>query len=469
LSSQWRIAHATTYEQNPTALPDRANALAVDAPTAKVTFVFDFSAKTLSYTAQAGTYDYANKIFTPSGSPVSATGQVFINNSATNLSRFVSNYYQKNGNSGTNGYDLMYMGISAERAVSTANVTVKFTDQDGTEFKSQETVPDQVVGYSYSATSSQKASVKIGDNYYVLNPASPTSVSVASGGNSTLTLVFRKKPYFTDMIWNGTNAANGDKWSEWDENFISASTSTPTAYQKGTNVLFNGIAEYKNVLVNEILDLGAGNVSIGYPDYSWSGGGSFSGTGEFHINLTGSEQLSLGVTNNLNTFVNGGRITVNKQGALGSNIVVNGASTLIPAASTTFPPVTFNAETSIQCGDVVSSIAGMTVASGIKVSVSSSVNTNNDTYAFGFAPVGTLHSGAKLEFIGTGDVENKFGMTSQCQLLGQCQRDAERKGLFICRRRTWLQLAAAPGLLHRSYFAKLRSAADSDAEHLHDA
>lgn len=407
--NKWFIGRATSYPGTETyAYPNSEDALNVNEPTAKITFVLDFNTKKMSFLAQEGTFDYSTRVFVASGASVSSAEQDFIDTESVNIKSLASYYYRGASTSGTNGYDLMYMGVSALRDVQTANVTVKFKDQNDNEFKTEEIISDLAIGATYNATIAQKASVKDVDDYYTLDPSSPTNVEVAAGG-VTLTLQFRKAPYFSAITWNGKTEAN--TWNEWNTSFLNESIET--AYQKDAQVTFDATAEEKTVLVDEAIDLGAGNVTISESGYSFTGNGQLVGTGAININLSGEDAISLGVTNSLTgaTQIAGGTVTLAKNGVLGTGIVVNGGATFVPSANDiAFPAATFNANAAIQVGNLRTSISDITIPEGVKVSVSSAYNTNND-FALGFAATGTISSGAELELNGTA-AETKFGMTS---------------------------------------------------------
>ncbi|MDR1120475.1 MAG: hypothetical protein LBM08_06115, partial [Dysgonamonadaceae bacterium] len=325
-------------------------------------------------------------------------GTTFYSDQASTISRFEV-YLQRDGqNGGWTGQIDNFQIYRYEEVAGTADVTVKFKDQDDNEFKTEEIISDLAIGVTYNATIAQKASVKDVDDYYTLDPSSLTSVEVAAGG-STLTLQFRKAPYFSAVTWNGTAEAN--TWNEWDTFFLNETTET--AYQKDAQVTFDATAAEKTVLVNEAIDLGAGNITISGSGYSFTGSGQLVGTGAININLSGEDAISLGVTNSLTgaTQIAGGTVTLAKNGVLGTGIVVNGGATFVPSVNDiAFPAATFNANAAIQVGNLRTSISDITIPEGVKVSVSSAYNTNND-FAFGFAATGTIASGAELELNGT--------------------------------------------------------------------
>lgn len=303
-SSQWRLGRATSYigPGNPTVNPTVADYLAVDQPTAKITAVFDFGNHTVDYSAVQGTFDYATRVFTAAGATVSSTAQPFLSTAATDIQTLYSNYRRATTTSGTNGYDLMYMGISKEENVPTASVTVKFKDQDNNYFKPDEEMTGEIVGSTYDASSAQKASVTLNDSYYVLDPTSPTSVSVDAAG-STLTLLFRKSVLNSDLVWNGSSIDNGDLWSDWYENFLNSSNAV-SAYQTNANSLFDIHAVNKSVMLNQTINMGAGNIMIASDGYTFNGTGAINGSGILNVNPGLGATTVLNVTNNQTGGVN---------------------------------------------------------------------------------------------------------------------------------------------------------------------
>ncbi|VBB48022.1 exported hypothetical protein [uncultured Paludibacter sp.] len=413
VTNKWFVGRATSYPGTTYSYPTSVDPLNADQPTVKITFVLDFSAKILDFTAEQGTFDYTTRVFTASGATVSSTGQAFINTAAANINSISSWYYRAASVSGTNGLDMMYAGISALRSVSTADVTVKFKDQDNNYFKSDEVMTEQVVSSTYNATLDQKASITSGGYYYTLNPSSPTSVVVDASG-STLELLFQRSTSFSDETWNGTTDTNGDLWSEWYQNFVNGTTSV--GHQKGANVYFDATATNKLVVVNDNVNMGAGSVTISAPDYNFTGTGVINGTGTMYINLGATDALGLGVSNNLSgaTQIAGGTITLNKSDVLGSSVAINGNTTLATGAnSVIIPSTTFNASATINTGtNNLQSIAGMTAGSAVKISILNGYDyPSTSTTGLDFAASGTLSSGSELEINGTG-TDNRIGMTS---------------------------------------------------------
>ena len=409
-SSQWRIGRATTYTGpgTPTVAPTIQDYLAADQPIAKITIVLDFTAKTLTYKAQQGTWDATNKVWTDGATSVTATTNLgFINAAATDLTTFYMNYWRKSTTTGTIGFDLYKVSVSRDEVASTASVTVKFKDQDGNYFKTDEVATEQVVANPYNATLVQKSSVIIGGNYYVLNPSSAISVASVDAAGSTLELLFRRQTNTTDLTWNGTADTNGNLWSQWYQNFTNSAVAY--GYQNGSNVTFGATAANTAVTVTDAISMGTGNMNITAPNYAITGAGTISGTGSMNINLGASDALTLGVTNNLSgtTQIAGGQITVTKAGALANSAVVNSTTTLLPSVA--LPAITFNASSSI-LPSAASSIAGITASTGTKVSVTSATNTVNALSAFLITPAGTFTG--ELELNGTATTETRFGLTA---------------------------------------------------------
>lgn len=415
-SNKWFVGRATSYPGTTTySYPSSADPLNANEPLVKITFALDFATKTVSFTAQQGTFDYTTRVFTASGASVSSTDQPFINAAATNIKSLNSWYFRASSASGTNGFDLMYAGISASRSVSTATVTVKFKDQNNTYFKSDEVIEGHVAGTAYNATIAQKDSYFDGTNYYVLNQASPIRIESVDGAGSTLELLFTKSLYFSTMKWNGSTATDGTIWSEAYPNFIS--DTTPTGFQTGSGLSFDASAEVKNVVLNESVKMGTGTVTITAPDYVFTGEGAITGAGNMNINLSSGNALSLGVTNLLSgtTQISGGDITLSKNGALGNAAQINGPTSIIlGAGSITLPALTVDAPTSIITGNNASSlINNLTTSSAVKISIASEKDhgNNDSSRAFDLAANGTLASGTEIELNGTG-TDNRMGMNA---------------------------------------------------------
>lgn len=302
--NKWFVGRATIYLGVGSGYPDSADPLDENEPLARITFELDFSTKMITkFIAEAGTFDYTTRIFTPGSKRVENTvGAAFINTEASNLKSLSSWYYRAGSAGGTNGLDFMYAAVSAQRDIQVANVTVKFMDQNNVSFKDDEVISNQAVGSTYQADILQKSSVSKDGFYYVLDPSSPTSVIVNAAG-STLELRFRKSALNSDLTWNGTSDENGDLWSEWYLNFLNSSSSA-SAYQSGANVIFNASAVNKDVLLNQTMMLGNGNIQISSDEYTFNGIGSISGTGRLDVNPGATGYTLFNITNNQSGGVN---------------------------------------------------------------------------------------------------------------------------------------------------------------------
>lgn len=252
-------------------------------------------------------------------------GQSFYSNSATGLATFELYANRDGANMNWTGqiddFNIYYYKEVSE----TTDITVKFKDQDDNYFKSDEVITGQVVGNTYNATSDQKGSVTSGGNYYVLDPSSPTSVTVASSG-TTLTLLFRRANTATDMVWNGTADLDGNLWSEWNQNFLTGG-SIASGYQKDANVTFDATAVNKTVTVNEGIAMGTGNATVSADGYTFDGTGSVSGTGKLYSNPGISGSVLFNIPNNLSEVnVQSGTFKMGSSSTVGSFTVADGTT-----------------------------------------------------------------------------------------------------------------------------------------------
>ncbi|MEZ7867731.1 MAG: T9SS type A sorting domain-containing protein [Paludibacteraceae bacterium] len=380
-SSQWRIGRATSYNGpgSPTVNPTVADWLGADSPIAKVTAVLDFVNQTVDYSAVQGTFDYSTRIFTPGGATVSSVAQPFLN-ATTGIKKLYTNYRRVSSATGSYGYDLMYMGISKEENVQTSQVTVKFADQDNNYFKADENIADAVIGSTYEASASQKAAVVQNGFYYVLDPVSPTSVVVDAAG-STLTLKFRKSELNSDLTWNGTTDTNGNLWSDWYQNFLNASNAA-SAYQSDANVLFSESAANKSVVLNQIINLGVGNVSITSDGFTFNGTGSISGSGKLDVNPGVTGIAKLNITNNQSGGVNvlTGTLEVGKAAAGADFTLADGTRlNLNPDADFSKPitgsgTITINTIANKSYGGTITGASTVNLILGVSGSVASGTN-----------------------------------------------------------------------------------------------
>jgi len=116
----WAVGRATTYPGTTTyAYPSSADPMNADQPIVKITFAIDFTAKTVAYTAQKGTYDFTNRVFTSAGGAtyttyVTSSANAFINSAAANIKSLRSYYFKAATASNTpyNGLDLISANIT---------------------------------------------------------------------------------------------------------------------------------------------------------------------------------------------------------------------------------------------------------------------------------------------------------------------------------------------------------------------
>ena len=314
-SSGQRIGRSTNYT---TAYPSSADALLnVVSPTAKITVVLDMVAKTYTYSAVDGTFNYITKVFTQGSNSASNAAAAFIDATAgTDLATLSSVFYKSSTLSGTTGYDLMSIGISTEQTVSSANVTVNYLDPSGASIKTARVAADNVVGTTYTALLSDKASFTSGGYYYVYDAASTTSDNavVTVDGLAAINLKFKKTAVATG-IYSWTGVTNGN-WNELDNNFSTDGINS-LAYQLGNEVTFTAAGTQKTVSLNSVLDMADKNLTISGNGYSIAGSGSLTGTGMLNVNLANGETASLGLTNNLTggLAINGGTAEITADAA----------------------------------------------------------------------------------------------------------------------------------------------------------
>lgn len=326
-ANKWFVGRATSYPGSVTfSYPSSADPLNADQPTAHIKFILDFNTKTLSFSAQQGTYDYSTRVFTASGSVVSSTEQAFINSEATNIKSLSSWYYRAASTSGTNGYDLMYAGISASRMVSTADVTINYLDQNGDIAKSASVTTGKPVGLTYAATADDKLSFTADGYYYAFDAANTLAdhVIVAEGG-SAINLKFKKTP-LTTGTYNWTGTSNGN-WNETDENFSTDGVNA-LGFQNSNAVAFTASGANKSINLSGILNIGEENITLEGEGYTFSGSGILNGTGAFILNSVAEQTTSLNITNNLTggVVVNGGTAVILKDAAATRLTLANGAS-----------------------------------------------------------------------------------------------------------------------------------------------
>ena len=292
----------------------------------------------------------------------------------------------------------------------TADISVNYYDDTDNSFITS-IKRNQVVGQKYAVSSNDKASFVNNTSYCVYNGMLLDSSIVTLDGLAHIDAKMKRYPVTT-----GTYSWTGVKDSIWNELNANFSTNGVNAlgYQPTNGVAFPEAGLKKTLSLNEVVNLGANDLTFSGNGYSLLGGGSLNGTGKINVNLSGAQALNLNITNNMTgrAQVAGGAITLAKTGALGSNIDVNGASTLNTGAGVWLPAVTFNASAQINSGTNASGIGVTTLANGVKLAISNGYNTaSSSTYGYSLNTTGTLGTGTELELNGVG-TENKFGLTA---------------------------------------------------------
>lgn len=296
----------------------------------------------------------------------------------------------------------------------TANVTVKYLDPSNTEFKTARLDPDQIIGGTYSALFTDKATYTDGSFYYTYDGSATASYAgvgtgdtvVVKAGGSIVNLKFAKTPVTAGIYsWTGLNSGI---WDDVATNFTT-DASNSISYQSGNEVAFTSTPSQKTISLVGSLNLVDKNMTISGAGYNFSGTGSITSSGSLNINLSGSDALNLSMNNSISgiTNISGGEITVSKVGAIGSNVNVTGATTLKPSVA--LPAISFSGSSSI-LPSVSSSIAGIAATAGTKVTISSAVATVNSASAYLITPTGVLNG--ELELNGTAASETRFGLTA---------------------------------------------------------
>ena len=364
-SNKWFVGRSTSYPGTTTySYPTSADGLNADQPTVKITFVLDFSAKTLSFTALQGTFDYITRVFTASGSSISSTDQVFINSAAANIKSLRSWYYRGANASGTNGLDIMYAGISALRNVATASVTVNYKDAEGNTLKTSRVQSDLVIGSTYYATTDDKATFSDENYFYAYNVASTDNVVVAEGAE--INLIFKKTPVTAgNYVWLGVVNSN---WNNADANFTADNGVTNIGYQNNNPIWFPAVVASGNKTINLNADLtvGENDIILAGDGYSLSGIGSIGGNGKFILDLQSGETATMGIRNNMTggvevkggtaaitndlgsaafTMADGSSLLINTGAAFGKSINATGSVTITPTSNVYYTSTITNGET----------------------------------------------------------------------------------------------------------------------------
>ncbi len=343
------------------------------------------------------------------GTNVVLTALPFLSTTANDVAEFTATNTKSSnaGNGGSAGFNFSFDNFQTYKMVQavTTNVTVNYLDPNGVAFKTANVVTNQAVGSTYTALASDKVTYNDGINYYVYDASSTLSdnVVVLADGTAQINLKFKKTPVTTGTYtWTGISSGN---WNELDTNFSTNGVNS-IGYQTGNAATFSGAGLITSVVVNNITNLGTGNLTVSSPGYSFSGTGTLNGSGSLNINLSGTDAVTLGLANNMTgaTQIAGGTVNTSLVGTLGSSVVVNGPATI--NSNFAIPSTTFNASTTIS-STAANTIADMAATAGTKVTVASTVVNSNAVYAFGFSPTGTF--AGELELDGN-STDTRFGL-----------------------------------------------------------
>lgn len=346
----------------------------------------------------------------------------FLSASATNADKIsaMAARGRNTTNSGNGANSLLNMTIDNytvytwEEASALGSVTVNYYDADNTSsLIKSETRPNLAINSTYAATGTDKLAFTSGEFYYVFASVAADNAVVTADGLGHVDIYMKKYPVHTGLFsWTG--AVDGN-WNETTANFSDGTNAQ--VYQSGNAVEFPEAAGNKMVTSNSNFNLGTGDITISGADYTLQGVGTLIGSGKMNINLTGSQTLTLDISNNLTggTQITGGALFLKKPGVLGTAATIAGATSIaLGANAITLPATTFNAPATISIGDYSSSlIQGMTAGSSVKIAINAQKDyaSNDNSRAFDFAASGVLSEGAELELNGTG-TDNRFGMTS---------------------------------------------------------
>lgn len=123
----------------------------------------------------------------------------FVNTGANNVSRLeIAGTRGKREGSAANGSNTNYQqqfdnfDIYTMREVAqAATVTIKYVDDNGAELKPSRTVPYLEVGTEFTVFEADKVTIVIGDDYYVYDPTSVSTITLVGGANE-IVLKFKK-------------------------------------------------------------------------------------------------------------------------------------------------------------------------------------------------------------------------------------------------------------------------------------
>jgi len=350
--------------------------------------------------------DDATKVYTTSA-------LAFMSAAATNADKIsaVAVRGKKIDNSGGGVNSVLNMTIDNYRVYTwetaqTTSVIVNYYDADDNSFITSLTRTNQAIAGTYAVTGYDKASFTFGGKYCVYSSILLDNVAITADGLAHVDLKV-KRFSATSGTYTWTGVIDGT-FNELNANLTTDGVNT-VGYQPGNAIAFPDAGLNKSVTMNDNFNLGANDLTVSGDGYTLQGNSTISGTGKLNVNLTGSQAVTLNISNALTgvTQIAGGQITISKTGALGTSAVVNGATNLI--TSVALPATTFNASSQIN-PTVASSIAGMTAPTGVKVSATSSIATSSAVSALQFAPTGTF--AGELDLNGTAASETRFAMTA---------------------------------------------------------
>lgn len=247
------------------------------------------------------------------------------------------------GNGNTANFNVSFDNIEIyypELSLGQTNVTINYKDYQGNEVKLPRVVENLEISTVYNLLLSDKVGFTDNIDYFAYdNSATHTanadkgsgdgeSVIVAEG--ASLDVIFKRTPITAgEYVWTGQK----EFWNEIDDAFTTDGTNS-IAYQPGNSVAFSKTdALIKEITLDEVADLGAGNLTVSAADYILKGTGSLSGTGTLVVNTS----TTIGVINNLEGGVelNAGTLEITNSNA-GNKYIVTDGTTLKPTGISSF-------------------------------------------------------------------------------------------------------------------------------------
>lgn len=261
----------------------------------------------------------------------------FITPTTTDFVSFgmVNNRASNQGNASNGDIDATVDNFKVYQKVKSlglANVTVNYLDQDGNVAKTARVAADQEIGMKFGLSVDDKTSFTANDFYYAYDVANTTDSLLVTEGGISITAKFKKTavtagPY----TWKGTSSQN---WNEIDPNFTTNGTNE-LGFQNGNGVILSDAASpIKDILLNNLVNLGDADLVIDAPGYSVTGLGGVSGTGNIQVNAT----TKLGLINKMSgvVYLNKDTLTVSKAD-LATKYMVKDGTTLTSSVSLSAP------------------------------------------------------------------------------------------------------------------------------------